>query len=128
MLDYCVMRLPELNCLRPNEHTTFKKLVEEIAECNTALEVLRTYEEAHSSNWLLLSDGDVLLVRNEYKHKLNDVLGEIMDIAQVCASQLFVFEKLGVDVQPLFLEYVKLMGFEVNQPIAQSTILNCSLL
>lgn len=101
------MKLPELNCLKPNKHTTFKKLVEEIAECNKALEDLKTFEDSHNSNWLHLSDSDVVKIRNEYKEKLNDVLGEIMDIAQVCASQLFVFERLGLNVEAIFKEYAK---------------------
>lgn len=100
-----IMKLPELNCLKPNEHTTFLKLVEEIAECNTAISQLREYEEKHNTNYLLLSDDEVFRIRSKYKQKLNDVLGEIMDIAQVCASQLFVFEKNGVDVQEHFRSY-----------------------
>lgn len=100
-----VMKLPELNCLKPNEHTTFKKLVEEISECNTAIEDLRNYEKANDTNCLLLSDEEVFNIRKEYKVKLNDVMGEIMDIAQVCASQLFVFENCGIDVQALFKQY-----------------------
>jgi hypothetical protein len=104
-MNHTVMKLPELNCLKPNEHTTFRKLVEEIAECNTAIDDLRVYEAKHNSNYLLLSDEEVYRIREEYKAKLNDVMGEIMDIAQVCASQLFVFEGKGIDVQALFNEY-----------------------
>ncbi|PLS19559.1 hypothetical protein CVD28_03840 [Bacillus sp. M6-12] len=100
-----VMKLPELNCLTPNEQTTFRKLVEEIAECNTAIDDLRVYEENHSTNHLLLGDEEVQRIRYEYKNRLNDVMGEIMDIAQVCASQLFVFEKKGIDAQNLFKSY-----------------------
>jgi hypothetical protein len=100
-----IMKLPELNCLSPNEHTTFRKLVEEIAECNTAIDGLRIYEEKHNTNYLLLSDNEVHLIREEYKRRLYDVMSEIMDIAQVCASQLFVFEVKGISVQKLFNEY-----------------------
>jgi hypothetical protein len=105
MMNRTVMKLPELNCLKPNEHTTFRKLVEEIAGCNTAINELRLYEEKHNTNYLLLSDEEVHRIREEYKKKLNDVMGEIMDIAQVCASQLFVFENKGIDIQTLFEEY-----------------------
>lgn len=106
MIDYYTMKLPELNCLRPNENTTFKKLVEEIAECNFAIEELRAYEEKNNTNCLLLSDDEVYKIREEYKERLNDVMGEIMDIAQVCASQLFVFENKNIDVQGLFNRYM----------------------
>lgn len=104
-MDY-IMKLPELNCLKPNEETTFKKLVEEVAECNHSIEELREYEENNSRNYLLLSDNDVYKIREEYKVKLNNVLGEIMDIAQVCASQLFVFEGKDINVQRLFSKYI----------------------
>ncbi|KPU45528.1 hypothetical protein OXPF_07610 [Oxobacter pfennigii] len=107
MMDYNVMRLPELNFLKPNEQTTFRKLVEEIAECNGAIEELRIYEEKNDRNCLLLSDDEVDRIRSEYKIKLNSVLGEIMDIAQTCASQLFVFESYGIDVQKLFEKYAE---------------------
>lgn len=103
-----VMKLPELNCLKPDEHTTFKKLVEEIAECNTALEDLTNFEKKHSTNWLSLSDLEVIKIRDEYKSKLSNVLSEIMDIAQVCASQLFVFEKKGLNISCFFKEYSKI--------------------
>jgi hypothetical protein len=104
-VNHNIMKLPELNCLSPNEHTTFRKLVEEIAECNTAIDDLKVYEEKHNTNYLLLSDEEVYRIREEYKRRLNDVMGEIMDIAQVCASQLFVFEGKGIMVQRLFNEY-----------------------
>lgn len=100
------MKLPELNCLKPNEQTTFKKLVEEVAECNKAIEDLREYEESNNTNYLLLSDIEVYQIREEYKVRLNDVMGEIMDIAQVCASQLFVFEGKNINVQKLFTSYI----------------------
>lgn len=108
MMSHNIMKLPELNCLTLNEHTTFRKLVEEIAECNTAIDDLRLYEEKHNSNHLLLSDEEVYAIREKYKRRLNDVMGEIMDIAQVCASQLFVFEEKGIDVQVLFNEYSRI--------------------
>ncbi|KMT21379.1 hypothetical protein [Clostridium cylindrosporum] len=106
MIDCYIMKLPELNCLRPNEQTTFKKLVEEVAECNYAIESLREYEEINDTNCLLLSDSEVYRIREEYKVHLNNVMGEIMDIAQVCASQLFVFENKKIDVQSLFNGYM----------------------
>ncbi|MEF9951830.1 MAG: hypothetical protein RR840_00215 [Clostridium sp.] len=102
-----IMKLPELNLLKPNEQTTFKKLVEEIAECSHSIEELRDYEEKNNTNCLLLSDREVVRLREEYKLKLNNVLGEIMDIAQVCASQLFVFENNSVNVQRFFEEYIE---------------------
>jgi len=101
-----IMKLPELNCLKPNEQTTFRKLVEEVAECNTAIQELREYEEGNNTNCLLLSDEEVYRIREVYKRKLNNVMGEIMDIAQVCASQLFVFENFKIDVQALFKDYM----------------------
>jgi hypothetical protein len=104
--DNYIMKLPELNCLKPNEQTTFRKLVEEVAECNTAIEELREYEESNNTNCLLLSDEEVYRIRDIYKIKLNNVMGEIMDIAQVCASQLFVFENYKIDVQALFKDYM----------------------
>lgn len=106
MEDNYIMKLPELNCLKPNEQTTFRKLVEEIAECNTAIEELREYEESNNTNCLLLSDEEVYRIREIYKVKLNNVMGEIMDIAQVCASQLFVFGSYDIDIQALFKEYM----------------------
>lgn len=118
-----IMKLPELNCLKPNQHTTFKKLVEEIAECNKALEDLNQFEYKHNSNWLLLSDADVVRIRGEYKVMLSDVLGEIMDIAQVCASQLFVFEKLGVNVNSIFEEYAE--GNKLKDSAVFHTENNC---
>ena len=105
-----IMRLPELDCLKPSEHTTFRKLVEEISECNAAIDELKIYEEKHNSNYLLLGDDELFRIREEYKTNLNNVLGEIMDIAQVCASQLFVFEKTGVDVQGFFNKYMTNMS------------------
>jgi len=63
------MQLPELNCLNPNEQTTFRKLVEEVAECNTAIEELREYEEGNNTNCLLLSDEEVYRIRDVYKKK-----------------------------------------------------------
>ncbi|MEF9933753.1 MAG: hypothetical protein RR898_00610 [Clostridium sp.] len=106
-MNYYIMKLPELNLLKPNEQTTFKKLVEEIAECSQSIEELREYEDKNNTNCLLLSDKEVYRLREEYKLKLNNVLGEIMDIAQVCASQLFVFENNGVNVESVFSEYIK---------------------
>ena len=100
-----IMKLPELNCLSPNEHTTFRKLVEEIAECNTAIDDLRAYEEKNNTNYLLLSDSEVELIRAVYKEKLHEAMSEMMDIAQVCASQLFVFESKGIPVQRFFNDY-----------------------
>lgn len=102
-----LMKLPELNCLTPNEHTTFCKLVEEISECNTAIADLRDYESKHTTNYLLLSDSEVQDIREKYKYQLQEVMGEIMDIAQVCASQLFVFEANNISVQQLFMEYAE---------------------
>jgi hypothetical protein len=121
-----VMRLPELNLLSPSMETTFKKLVEEIAECNTAIEDLKKYEKANNTNCLLLSDEEVSKIRSEYKVKLNDVMGEIMDIAQVCATQLFVFENSGINVRELFKEYEETFEFNEigTQPIF-NTINNC---
>lgn len=107
-----VMRLPELNCLKPNEQTTFRKLVEEIVECNTAIVELKVYEEKHNSNYLLLSDEELYKTREEYKIYLNNVLGEVMDIAQTCASQLFVFENNSINVHNLFADYMKEKSME----------------
>lgn len=110
--DSYTMKLPELNCLKPNEQTTFRKLVEEVAECNTAIEELREYEESNNTNCLLLSDEEVYRIRDIYKKKLNNVMGEIMDIAQVCASQLFVFENYKINVQALFKDYMDTSNLE----------------
>lgn len=107
-MNYYIMKLPELNLLKPNEQTTFKKLVEEVAECNFAIEELSEYESNNNTSCLLLSDSEVYKIREEYKLNLNNVMGEIMDIAQVCASQLFVFENNGIDVQRFFNEYTNL--------------------
>ena len=119
MEENYVMKLPELNCLRPNEQTTFRKLVEEIAECNTSIEELREYEEQNNTNCLLLSDKEVVMLREIYKVRLNNVMGEIMDIAQVCASQLFVFGNYNINIQMLFNEYMKQNARNENQIIFQ---------
>lgn len=105
MNNNSLMRLPELNGLSPTEETTFKKLVEEVCECNIAIIELGNYEKKDNPNWLLLSDRQVEEIRAEYKTKLNDVMGEIMDIAQVCVSQLFVFENSEINVQHLFQKF-----------------------
>lgn len=126
MIDCYIMKLPELNCLRPNEQTTFKKLVEEVAECNHAIEALREYEESNNTNCLLLSDDEVYRIREEYKLNLNNVMGEIMDIAQVCASQLFVFENKNINVQKLFNEYMnKYSTYEYKEQIIFELKGNC---
>lgn len=102
-----LMKLPELNGLKLlNEYTTFKKIAEEIAECNEAVEILNEYEDTHNSNCLLLSDEEIYKIREEYKVLLNNVMGEIMDIAQTSASQLFIFEKYNINIQELFKEYI----------------------
>lgn len=115
MKEQYLMKLPELNCLSPNEHTTFMKLVEEIAECNIALCDLKEYEESQNANFLLLSEREIESLRNVYKTKLQDVMGEIMDIAQVCASQLFVFEKKGIDIYNIFEMYLEQKGLNISK-------------
>ena len=120
-----IMKLPELNCLKSNEQTTFKKLVEEVAECNCAIEELKEYEDKHNTNYLLLSDSDVYRIREEYKLKLNNVMGEIMDIAQVCASQLFVFENKNINVQKIFDDYIKECNMYDNTKIIFELKGNC---
>lgn len=92
--------LPELNLLSPTKTTTFNKLVEEIAECNDAVDSLRSFERAgFAINLMDLTDKDIVEWRNELKSLIQSLMGEIMDIAQVCATQLYTFERSGVDIE-----------------------------
>lgn len=100
-----VMKLPQLNCLSPNIDTTFKKLVEEVAECNQALVNLEKFEKENNINILLSEHRKIKEVSKKYKKILNEVLTEIMDIAQTCASQLFVFNDMGIDIEKIFNKY-----------------------
>ncbi|QUH21847.1 hypothetical protein [Alkaliphilus sp. B6464] len=102
-----IMKLPQLNLLTPDVNTTFKKLVEEISECNEAFETLSKFEEKYNINWLLLSDDELNRIRSDYKKLINEFLFEIMDIAQVCVSQLFVFETNGMDTKSVFDDYIE---------------------
>ena len=97
------MKLPELNCLTPDEYSTFKKIVEEVSECNQAIEELVLFEKQSTvKNWLSMSDEELNDIRNKYRQLLFCVLGEVMDIAQTCVSQLFVFEKKEINVEKYF--------------------------
>lgn len=100
------MKLPELNNLQPNEFSTFKKLVEEIAECNDSIKYLDDWENSYNVNIFLLSDSEIRIIRKKYKELLNNVLSEIVDVAQVCASQLFVFERKS-KINSIISEYKK---------------------
>lgn len=110
-----IMKLPELNMLTPNEETTFKKLVEEIAECNTEIQILMDYENK------LLENEDNQAINLKHIEKLNNVASEIMDIAQVCVSQLFVFQNNHIDVEAISREYFK----QIDEPHIFTTIGNC---
>lgn len=96
------MMLPHLNGLSPTKETTFKKLVEEVGECNDAVENLRKYEKTKEMfNLFNCSDGELSELRIQFKQKVEDVMGEIMDVAQVCATQLFVFEAENILVSEI---------------------------
>lgn len=110
-----IMKLPELNMLLPNEETTFKKLVEEMAECNTEIQVLIDYENR------TLAMKKNIYNKKEHFRILNNVASEIMDIAQVCASQLFVFKNNQIDVEEISREYFK----EIENPHIFINVNNC---
>lgn len=96
------MMLPHLNGLSPTKETTFNKLVEEVGECSDAVADLRKYEKTKQGfNLFDCSDKQLRDLRVQFKLKVEDVMGEVMDIAQVCATQLFVFEKEGINVGEL---------------------------
>lgn len=89
-----IMKLPELNLLKPTKETTFYKLVEELAEYNNAVNDLNAYELYSVENNI-----DNNEYNKEIELKMHDVMSEVMDIAQVCSSQLFVLEVEGIDVK-----------------------------
>lgn len=97
-----IMKLPELNLLTLTREATFYKLVEEMAECNDAIDILNKHG---LSAMKLKSEIEETQYRIDSETKIYDVLGEVMDVAQVCSSQLFVLEDEGTDVKSLLNIY-----------------------
>lgn len=75
MRQYSLL-LPKLDLLKPNKETTFYKLVEEVSETISALD-----------------DFNIEMNYKEEKIKMYLALSELVDILQVCSSQLFIFEE-----------------------------------
>ncbi|MDI3328148.1 MAG: MazG-like family protein [Alicyclobacillaceae bacterium] len=92
-----VLALPRLNRLRPTVDGTFKKLVEEQGELAGA--VLRWREDP--------SD-----------RRRDDVLAELLDVAQTCISLMFVFEDVyGYALDHLvghYLENIRANGYRIE--------------
>lgn len=111
--------LPKLNKLCPTLNSTLLKAVEEAGELARAVLKFLPYENLHPSN-IAQSQGVGEL--------LQEVSSELLDVAQVCVTMIFVMEDAyGIRVEPLIAAHLaklkqKGYDFDVAQQYSITTV------
>lgn len=82
MLEY--VYLPKLNCLSPSMDSTILKVVEESGELARSVLLFLPYEKESAFR---------IRHNPEARHLLEDVVQELLDVAQTCVTMLFVLEE-----------------------------------
>lgn len=118
------IKLPKLSLSKINMDNTFRKLVEEVSECELKLYEL---EMSEMFNRAIIDKSKKNLCRELSYHIACALSSEVMDIAQTCASQLFIFKDSEVDIYTVFKNhFLKVDNFDDDMAFSSDLFLNKS--